>query len=441
LGLFDRLFQKQKIDEGPTDIRFGRYSDAYKESEQYDLWDQSLALFEEQSYLDAYERFLQYLNDPAEENIIYQRTEASLTFEIIQGSKKLIGYSDGSKLKVEANVAKMNSASEALLRHLLEYNYQLRYCRFGLTEDHHIAIIFDTTTIDGSPYKLYYAFKEAANHADKIDDLLIHDYDNVEHTYHDLFHHITAAQKKVKYSYLTNEINKTIKLIESDKANQEGYNGGKAYALLSLAYRIDYLIKPEGYLMDRLEEINSIYFSNEITDVDQKIDMIKTEYRSILAHDPDTLQSEMYWVKSTFGITAPVNHDRIVNFIDGELANMDWYLEHEHETIAQSIPEYIIGYALFHFAPPKPDLDLLQLYLRITEHEYFHALGFTTIYIDEGLRYNRKAIKLAIEQVMDKNKDQFPNLDADVSSLQYGSRVAFAKSYLRMIQLMDLTRR
>ena len=107
LGLLDRLFRKEKKEEGPIDIRFGRYSDAYKETEQYDLWDQSLALFEQQSYLDAYERFLQYLTDPTEENIKYDRSDDLLTFEIIQGSKKLTGHSNNHKIRVETKIAKV----------------------------------------------------------------------------------------------------------------------------------------------------------------------------------------------------------------------------------------------------------------------------------------------------------------------------------------------
>jgi len=441
LGLFDRLFQKEKKEVGPTDIRFGRYSDAYKETEQYDLWDQSLTLFEQKAYLDAYERFLQYLNDPSEENVEYERSDNILRFEIIQGSMKLVGESDGNKIRVEAKVARVKAISESLFRHLIEYNYQLRYCRFGLTRDNHVAIIFDSSNIDGSPYKLYYALKEAASHADKSDDLLIHEYDNVEYTNHDLFKHISDDRKSVKYEYLIREIQSALKVINVDKGGDDGHSGGKAYTLLSLAYRLDYLIKPEGYLMDRLEEINSIYFSNEITDVGDKIQMISKVYQSIINHDREVLLSEMYWVKSTFGITTPVNHDRIVNFIDGELANMDWYIENEHPDITKCIPEYIIGYALFHFAPPKPDKDLLELYWRTMEQNYFSRLGFSRSYKLPNGKFDKKAIKKAIKEIVQNNQDRYPNLDPNVERLRFGTTLAFAISYLRMIQQLDMTSR
>jgi len=56
MALLDLLFRKEKPDHGPTDVRFGRYSDAYKESAQYHHWDASLSLFEKGMYLESYER-------------------------------------------------------------------------------------------------------------------------------------------------------------------------------------------------------------------------------------------------------------------------------------------------------------------------------------------------------------------------------------------------
>ena len=159
MTLFDRLFPKEELDPGPDDIKFGRYSDAYKEAAQYDLWDQSLKLFDEHRYLEAYEQFLQYLNDPAEDNVRYTRTNGTLEFEVIQGSKRIVGFGNAQELRVASNVARIKEADETLFLHLLEYNYRLRYCRVGLTEDNHITILIDTTTIDGSPYNLYFALK------------------------------------------------------------------------------------------------------------------------------------------------------------------------------------------------------------------------------------------------------------------------------------------
>jgi len=193
--------------------------------------------------------------------------------------------------------------------------------------------------------------------------------------------------------------------------------------------------------MDRFEGINAIFFDNEIADVGDKIKLIKDEFRAILKVEQSLLQSEMYWVKSTFGITVPVGHDRIISFIQGELQNMDWYLENEHEVIAESIPAYIIGYALFHFAPPKPDIDFFQLFMRISEDDYFRDLGFGRRYMNGKGQYNRKSIKSAIQKIVDDNDDQYPHLNPEISSLQFGSKGALAISYLKMIQRLDMTKK
>ncbi|MBT8219971.1 MAG: hypothetical protein KJP00_09100, partial [Bacteroidia bacterium] len=64
MKLFDFLFSADNSDPDDPDIKFGRYSDAYKESDQYDLWDESLNAFDQKKYRKSYRLFLQYLNDP-----------------------------------------------------------------------------------------------------------------------------------------------------------------------------------------------------------------------------------------------------------------------------------------------------------------------------------------------------------------------------------------
>ena len=59
------------------------------------------------------------------------------------------------------------------MRRLVESNYVLEYSRYGLDDDDNLVIKFDTSALDASPYKLYYALKEVAANADKQDDLLL----------------------------------------------------------------------------------------------------------------------------------------------------------------------------------------------------------------------------------------------------------------------------
>lgn len=442
MKIFDFFFNSKRNERLDPDVRFGRYSDAYKESEQYDLWDEALVKFEQKNFAESYTLFLKYLNDPDFNNVSYSKNGDDVEFEIIQGSKKLVGYLKDKCVRVESQVAKINQMEEELLQYLLSYNYELRYSRFGITDDDHISIIFDSSTDDGSPYKLYYALKEVANHSDKQDDLLIYKYTSVEHTDSSLFHHISPEHKNLKYEYLISSISDCLSYIATNTSFVEEHSGGIAYLLLSLAYKLDYLIKPEGFLMDRFEEINSIYFNNEIKKTKDKIHRIIKEYTLILDRQEASLKEEMYWVKATFGITTPVNHDRIHSFIEGELNNMDWYEDNGYDRIAESIPGYIVGYILFHFAPPKPDLELIQFYYRVFESKFYKSLGFSQQFYDAKTNlFNRKQIKKAIKKIVKRNDQNYPNFNPNLSSLRFGSKVQFARTYLIMIQKLDMARK
>ena len=132
MGLYDRFFAPPFQDEGPSDIRFGRYSDAFKEEAQYELWNKALSEFDQQRYLSSYEYFLDYLRDPSLDNVHYTKSSGRIEFEIVQGSKKLNGLLTDKMVGVVAKIAKMDRADVHLLQHLLEYNYQLRFCRFSI---------------------------------------------------------------------------------------------------------------------------------------------------------------------------------------------------------------------------------------------------------------------------------------------------------------------
>ena len=63
MNLFRKIFKKEKKDVGHPDIKFGRFSDSYKEDKKYDSWDKSLETFEEDKFLESFNLFLDYLSD------------------------------------------------------------------------------------------------------------------------------------------------------------------------------------------------------------------------------------------------------------------------------------------------------------------------------------------------------------------------------------------
>jgi hypothetical protein len=441
MGFFDRLFGSSSERTPQPDIKFGRYSDSYKQAVNYNAWDAALEKFENEEYLESYQAFFRYLRDEEEDNVKYWEDNGGIRFELYQGSKKITGFADAAKIKAEAKIARTQALNVGFMRRLIEKNFSLKYSRFGLDPEHNITIVFDTYTLDGSPYKLYYALKELATNADKQDDLLLDEFLMLEPVDTSHLVELPPAEKEVKYHFIVGRINEVLNEVENGDLNSDQYPGGIAYLLLDLIYRLDFLIKPEGYMMETLERVHRLYFSKDGKSTAQKNQMLIRELRKLADRPKEEFFKEMYRVTSTFGITTPVNHDRVVSFIDGELHNMDWYWENGHLAVALAIPGYIVGYCMFNYAIPKPDRDLMQLYFQVTEPAYFRDLGFTVDYRDpETGDLNRRAIKRAVDAIVEDNKDSYPRLSPATGSLDFQSLPAFAKSFLLMIRNMEVTK-
>lgn len=441
MSFLDRLFGSKEEADVQPDIRFGRYSDSYKVSANYDAWDKSLEKFEEEQYLDSYKAFFDYLRDDEEDNVRWTAENGGIKFEIFQGSKKISGVADNNSLKAIAKIAQTDQLNVGFLRRLLEQNFSMNFGRFALGDNNELLVVFDTYTLDGSPYKLYFALKEMATQADKFDDLLLDEFEMLKPMEVSHLLELPESLKETKYNFIVEAIKGVLNEIESGALDAQKYPGGIGYLLLNLVYKLDYLAKPEGFMMEALERMNRQYFAKDDKSASEKNKLLCKELEKLLSRSKSSFFKEMYRVKTTFGITPSVTHDRVVSFIDGELAHMDWYEENGFETVAMSIPGFIVGYCLFNFAAPRPDRDFLHLYYQITEPDYFKALGFRIKFIDEETgKLNKKAIKKAIDKIVDKNESAYPKLSPSLSTLKYDTMTAFARSYLLMVRNLDLTK-
>ena len=439
MSIWNRFFTKpEEITQKPF-IRFGRYSDSYKSPDNYNAWDSALEKFEHKDYLGCFREFFKYLRDDSEDNVKFWDTEDGIQFELYQGSKRIFGQADASKLKAEAKIAKAKGSNIGFMRRLLEQNFDLQYSRFALDDDDNLTIVFDTYALDGSPYKLYYALKELATNADKQDDLLLDEFKSLEQVGTDHLQALPNDEKEIKYRYIVNQIEKGLSIANDEQFCKE-FPGGMAYFLLNLIYKLDYLIKPEGYMMEVLERSNRLYFAKDDNSSLEKITSLKQELQLLASRPQEGFFKEMYRGISTFGITAPVNHGNVVNLINHDLGNMDWYKDNGYKEIAASIPGYIIGYSLFNYAVPKPDRDLFHLYYQIVEAGYFRNLGFGDRFYDlETKTFKPRNIRKSIEQIVVNNRKAYTHLAPNTSMLRYGSLIEFVKSYLLMIRDLDLT--
>ena len=442
MSFWDKIFgSKSEQAKAVPRIRFGRYSDSYKEKSQYDAWETSLDLFEESKYLESYKAFFTYLRDEKEDNVRWLEEDGGIRFEVLQGSKRVSGFADARQVKAEARIAHAQELSVAFMRRLVESNYTLEHSRYALDDDNNLIVKFDTSTLDGSPYKLYYALKEVAINADKQDDLLLDEFETLLSPVEmGSKTELSVAEKEVKYNFIKNEIQSVLGEIDKGTLSGEKYPGGISYLLLGLAYKIDYLTVPEGFTMETIERIHRTYFNTEEKTMVQKNIFIRKELEKINARSKELIFNELYCTSASFGIVAPKGHDSLASIIEGELPNMDWYEENKHEKVAQAVTAYIVGNALFNYALPKPVKELLELYYRVLESKYFTDLGFLPAYFDEEKKvFNQKEIKNAIRLIVDTSKDKFPSLSPDLVHLDFSTPCRFARTYLLLIKNLDFT--
>jgi hypothetical protein len=421
-------------------IRFGRFSDSYKEERKYDAWDKAIIKFEKGDYLDSFGLFLEYLNDDEQGNVEYDTTNERIDFKLYQGSKLIVGHATGEKMRAEAKIANASKLNIGFLRRLLEQNFNLKYSRYALDAEDNITMVFTTYMLNGSPYKLYYALKELAISADKQDDLLIGEFQDVLKPVN--IGHIRVAgtdEVKHKFNFLISRLNKTIKEVDEGKLNVMKYPGGIAYLLLDSVYRLDYLIKPEGFTMETFENIHRMYFSQDGKSAHEKNQNIRKELIKLLSLTEDKFERELYGVKSTFGITAPSSQDQLSSYIDGELKNMKWYQDNNYDAVALAIPGYIVGYSLFNYALPAPDKELLHLYFKIFEGQFFQDLGFDAAFIENGAIIRKKVIN-GIETIARRHKKTYPKFNPNTKQLNFDNNIEFARSYLSMVRDIDLTK-
>ncbi len=397
--------------------------------------------FESGEYLNSFRAFLQYLRDDREDNVHWKDEGESIHFELYQGSRLISGFADAGHVKAEAKVAHSKTLNVAFMRRLVEHNFNFNYCRYALDSDNNITVVFDTFTLDGSPYKIYYALKELAVHADKQDDLLLDEFKGLEPIASAPLKPIPEEEKKTKYAYIVEQIESVLGVMNSGRLDKDQFPGGIGYLLLHLIYKLDYLTQPQGYMMETLERMHRLYFANDDKSAAQKNLVLAKELRQLASRPAPDFFKEMYRTSATFGITTPVNHAQIVSFIEGELPNMDWYYEQGHSEIALAVPGFIAGYCLFNYAPPKPVRELLHLFFQVTEPAFFSRLGFTPVYYqaDTGV-FDKKAIKQAIERVSAANRHAYPSLDPPVARLEFTDLPIFAKSFLSMIASMEVVK-
>ncbi|MFZ1263176.1 MAG: hypothetical protein WAT34_06655, partial [Chitinophagaceae bacterium] len=368
--MFDKLFGRNRKKEEPLPapvIPFGRYSDNNKPVAKVSRWTDADNLFKEKKYNESIDAFFEYLRDDHTQNVVYERNGAEGRFHFYQGSKIVRGVFNNEVLKAEVTLARMPQPSVPVMRRLLEMNFNLYYSRFALDNDR-LCMSFDSDLKTASPSKLYYGLKELSTKADKQDDLLVLDFAVLEKADNEHITTIPQQEKEIKYAYLQKWINETLDAISSMDADK--FSGGIAYLLLALIYKIDYLITPEGKLLNDLERITAIYFKKDERPVVEKNRDMVEEYKKVLTKTPEEIFSCLFRSNFTFSIVAPQPYKVVADSIHGANQNLVWYRDNNYPFVASQIAEYGISYCQYSYSLPKVITEFFHLYMMISQADY-----------------------------------------------------------------------
>lgn len=439
MSLFDWIFTRKTVSTQPT-MRIGRYSDSYKSSANYEAWEKALSAFERFDYLECYRQFLKYLLDEQEQNIYWNESNGEIEACLIQGSQKVSINANENFFKASTHIARADALNIGLMRRLLEQNVHLSYGQYALTEENELSIVFTTHSVDGSPYKLYYALKEIATISDKQDNLLLEEFKNLRIVDETLRRAMPEPEQKLKYEYTVKTIENRLHLLDNAGLNFEQHSKAASYILLDALFRIDYLVSPEGYVMEVIERAFRKFNENDGKNLVYKNIQLRKELIEILERPEPAHIKELYYVNCTFGITTSATHERLVEILEEHYKNADWYEKNNHFAIAQLIYDYIVGFAFFSYALPKPDRDALRLYFQVVDNQYFKSLGFNYRYIDNEGKIQKNEIEKQLQSIYNQNKDKYPKAKFNSSTLNYTDQLSFSKTFLKMLYELDFSK-
>lgn len=418
--------QRATPDPDFPNLKFGRYNDFTKSPVQRGHLRSAESSFANGDFLSSVEQFLLYINDPSLQNVKFNRTIDKLEFRLHQGSNLVRGRATKDGLEAEAEIAIFEQAHVVVMRKLLELNFGLKYARYAFSENT-IVLRMRCSSADCNPDKLYHALKEIATRGDKLDDLLLDEFGSLKKSSDAELEEIPLSEKELKFHFFKHWIRDTLSSLPT--TDRKKYANFISYALLNLAYKIDYLVTPEGRLMDRLEKIHHHYYGSDMSSMEEKNERTIKEFESILTMTRDDFFKEIYRVKASFGLGSRVDASTVAEFVKKGLSNLHLELFEYPYNLRKHKLEYIAQYGLFHYRMNVPCSEFFHLAVELCNQDYFTAIGHDPLIDAENGRLNQAMIRDRIRAIEIKSKPTFPLLALQSRKLDFDELLSFLEGY------------
>lgn len=417
---------------------FGRGTNASVSPNEEEYFNKAYDAFENKDILNAYEYFLEslqnYQKETPNQNIIIQKNEDSLNFELFQGTAKVIGTITKETFYAEVIIVKHSDANVALKRYILERNYQLTYaCYF--VEDGYIKlkIFYNNTTM--SPQKVFLPIREIALNSDFDKEHIISEFNDIK--IHDIEHiaPLDPEELNIKYKFLKLWIEeleaKVITLPSNDNT------GMLAFLYLNFLFKIDYLLVPKYSIYQKSSKKIQEYFGEENMSIETKNEEIKSYITKLNEMNFEDFSQNFYDAKYTFNPVEKTSHEEFVNFISESLIKIRWYQNNRYRQIIPTIYRYIAFYSLYNYGLNQVQRSLLHLLIKIQNPNFFEELQYKIYYNIENKTFSKRAIVSEIEEIIEKHQSHFKALKSFTDELKFSSMNEFSNSYYTQLKHLN----
>lgn len=420
--------------------QFGRSINAEINPKEPELFNAASEAFERGKVLEAYENFLHSLQNFSggrpNENISIFPEEGMLSFELIQGSAKVIGRVTTDAIEAYSDIAMEAPPHVAIKRRILERNYEMTYAHFYLHNDRfRLKIYLDNTTM--TPQKIFYPLRELALNADYEKEFIASEFHDAALLDTEQLIPVEDQEKALKYRFMQEWI-RTCK--ESIKRLPSNDNTGMiSFTYLALLLQIDYLIVPKQKIGQDIMQHITEYFSEDEKLIQSKNAELEAYLMTLSELPYEKFAPQLYNTLTTFSPMERASDEEITLFIEGSLGKVRWYKNNRYIRVIPTIYRYMALYLLFNYGLHPALHALLHLFVEIHYCDYFKALGHVPLYDPVDQSFEKRQIKARIDDAVAPYRKQFKQLKPFGDKLSFVSLDEFSHSFYLQIKHLNFT--
>ena len=134
--------------------------------------------------------------------------------------------------------------------------------------------------------------------------------------------------------------------ISAIRCYQNNTSGCHFLCTFGFFYSIDYLIKPQGKLMEHIRDVHETFFSVNTMDVYKRM-MLYFKPSRDKDIDFDSFKRELYETYVDFDQVNSFEPYSIQDVVKAQIKDLEWYKNNGYDIVSASICGFIIGYSFY----------------------------------------------------------------------------------------------